>query len=69
MSARITSDKAESESLLTNDLRVLVSELNRKLEEASQKGIEVQLTACPVWVIANPAIKMELRIKMFAEIQ
>jgi hypothetical protein len=62
-------DKAESEALLANDLRVLVSELNQRLEQASEQGIDADLTVIRVWVVANPAMKTELRIKITSEIR
>jgi hypothetical protein len=62
-------DKTESEALLANDLRVLVSELNQRLEQASQRGIDVELSIARLWVVANPAMKAELRIKITSEVR
>ena len=59
---------AERDALLTNDLRVLVSELNEKLSVARDRGLDVLIEVSRVWVIGKPALQTSLQISVKTEV-
>jgi len=59
---------AERDALLTNDLRVLVSELNEKLSVARDRGLDVLIEVSRAWVIGKPALQTSLQISVKTEV-
>jgi hypothetical protein len=62
--------KDEQTALLANDIKVLASQLNEKVEAAARAGLEVDLQATACFYMQPRALKIpKIEVRILAEVQ
>lgn len=60
----------ESTALIANDVRVLISEINLKLEEAARLGLDVSIEESKILKLSHPkTLQSSLRVTIRAEVE
>lgn len=70
LEGEMTETERENQSMLANDLRVLVSELNSAIQRAADRGLKVTIQAQEVLDTRTKISKYpEVSIRILAEVQ